>query len=367
MAYEKRGLRPFDVLDRTQKLLGDRLRIQCPRIPDQVQPLEGNQGLEPHGVVNGAIAASGGTLMLDADQYLNGTVGLYFGLNDGDWNQITRVVAEEIESIFGRLSDAPVNLLVTVTNTRLRINHVVLDVPLSDWLSGDSWRFDLVGAGATRDRPRPLKMPQDGCSITVQFVLGADLPERLRVQTRPWRKGSWLARWTVKVSANRGSGLAPRPLTPEVRRLHGLGDECTSLIDVRGDVNGICMVSNLEDVLTVYIDKDVLDSASELKPNGEPKRPAANALLGRIVMDTYRAFVFALNTDAEIESFDVDDDDHKRTFTHYLLGRAAGYARISTAEALNIMKDQPNKFIALLEGSLNLRISDAHLLDLRGN
>lgn len=365
MAYEKRGLRPFDVLDGTQKLLGEKLRVQSPRIPDGCLPAEGNQGLKPHGVPDGAIAAPGGTLLLDADQYTTNTVGLYFGLNDGDWSEISRKVGEEIDAIFGNRVDAPVNLLVTVTNTRLRMSHVVMEMPLTDWMYGETWRFDLVHAGASPDRPRPLRMPQDGCAITVQFVLRSDLPEAFRRQGRPWRKGSWLAKWVVKVAANRGSGLAPRPLNAEVRRLRGLGDLCTSFIDLRSERSGICMAADLDEVVTVYIDEALLRSVSTLRRNGQPELPASDSLLNRIVMDTYRALIFAITSDEELDSFDVDEDDHKRTFTFHLLKRVSDYAKISEAEALNVLRDQPNKFIALLEGNLNLLASDNHLLTLK--
>ena len=364
MAYEKRGLRPFDVMDRTQRILAEKLRVQCPRIPDGHEPLLGNQALLPHGVTGGAIAAPGGTLLLDMDQYTSATIGLYFGTHDFDWGEITRVAMDEIESIFGRLADAPVNLLVTVTNTRLRMKEVLVDLPIGDWLGG-SWRFDLVSAGGSSSRPRPMKMPQDGCSIHLQFVLRSDLPEKLRIQGRPWRKGSWLAKWEVKMTANRGSGLAPRPLTEEVRRLHGLGDACSSFVDIRGENSGICMASDLAEFLTVYIDIGLLAAASELKVNGEPVRPASNPLLGRIVMDVYRSLVFALNVDEELDSFDVEEDDHRRTFTYHLLSRVGEYAEVSAAEALNILKDQPNRFVALLEGSLRLLELDRSLLELK--
>ena len=41
------------------------------------------------------------------------------------------------------------------------------------------------------------------------------------------------------------------------------------------------------------------------------------------------------------------------------------YARIPDAEALNVLRDQPNKFIALLEGSLDLLSLDMNLLELK--
>jgi len=354
-------------MDGTQSELNKLLRVQSPRIPDGHNPPEGNLALVPHGVKDGSIVSPGKTLLLDSDQYTTNTIGLYFGTNESDWQRITSLAGKEIDAIFGRRQDAPVNLLVTVTNTRLRIHEVLIDVPFDTWVGNESsWKFDLVAAGNTPDRPRSLRMPQDGCTLTIQFVLRSDLPEKLRVRERPWRKGSWLAKWEVKISAAKGSGLAPRPLTKEVRDLHGLGNSCTTFIDFRGEQSGICLKSDLTEILAVYIDEELLNSASALDRKGGFLKPAGGAVLNRIVMDTNRALVLAISHDDELDSFDLDSDDHKRTFTYHLLGKVSSYADISEAEALLILKDQPHKFLAILEGSIDLLGSDKSLLELKG-
>ncbi len=209
-------------------------------------------------------------------------------------------------------------------------------------------------------------MPGDGSEILVQFVLSSELPERFRIQGRPWRKGSWLARVKINVAASKGSGLAPRPLTPEVREAFNLGQQCTSYIDFRGDPSGLCMERDLSEVLSVYIDMDLLERAGRVKPSGELENPAGDSIFARLVMDTYRTLVFALWRDDELETFDVDDEQHRYTFTYSMLQRVATYANVSIEEALNILKESPSRFCSMIEGSLNLLSSDNRLLGIGG-
>lgn len=369
MGYEKRGLRPFETMDETQKALDLYLRVQSPRIPDGFQPAVGNMALTPHGVGDGgSIAARNGTVLLDPGQFVTNTFGLYFGTHVDHWQEMTRAVISDIERIFGKVADAPVNLLVTATNKRLRQMQILLNEPVSEWLGNDlEWRRTIVEAGNNSIRPRPFRMPQDGCEINVQFVLRDNLPQKLRVLGRPDRKGSWLARWVIKVSATKGSGLAPRPLTPEIRQINRLGDGCTSFIDFRGDYSGLCKLNNLADVLTVYIDQELLTRASEQNRNGEPICAASNSVITRIVMDTYRSLIHALSHDDQLTDFDPENTEDRYTFTFLLIEKVANYAAISEAESLNILRELPNKFMSLLEGANNLVMSDRALLNLKGS
>lgn len=366
MAYEKRGVRPFETMDATQTRLNANLRIQSPRIPDGFQPLFGNLGLTPHGVDDGSIAAPGGTVVLSPDQYKSNSFGLYFGVHEDDWLEITRAATDDLTRIFGRIADAPVNLLVTVTNTRLNLTQVILDVPATTWLEHpDCWRWNLVDAGNTPTRPRPMRMPHDGCVITVQFVLREEVAEAKKVAGRPWRKGSWLAKVRVRVAATKGSGLSPRPLTTEIRELNSLGDHCTSFLDFHGEFSGFCFLRDLSDVLTVYIDEELLAIASRRNSTGVADKPASKGLINRWVLDTYRSLVHILSRDDQLSEFDVDMEDHRYSFTYQLLSRVNDYSNLSYAEALNVLRENPDKFIALLEGSMAMRSSDSALMDLR--
>ena len=366
MGYEKRAIRPFNTMDQTQRLLNYLLRVQSPRIPDGYLPPMGNQALKAHGVEDAKIAAANGALILSSEEFVTNSIGLYFGVHEDDWLQVTQAAVSDLEMIFGRVADAPVNLLVSVANTRLRQTQVLLNVPFSEWLANEeSWRWTVVQTGNSDTRPRPLRMPTDGCSVSIQFVLREHLPEKLQMLGRPWRKGSWLARWDVRVSATKGSGLAPRPLTQEVRDAYQLGNACTSYIDLRGERSGLCFVNDLTEVLSVYIDQDLLMKSMQLNNKGLPARAAGEAIVHRIVMDTYRSLVHALTHDDQLTDFDVDSAEHRYTFTYQLLQRASDYASITDSEALNILRESPNRFIALIEGSMNLLTTDNLLLDLR--
>ena len=147
MAYEKRGLRPFDTLDGTQALLRQMLRVQSPPIPDGFQPPLGSLGLSLIGVPKGSIAAHGGTLLLDRNDYMSAAIGIYFGVNDDDWQDLTNTVGFELDAVFGNRSQAPVNVVVTITNARLKQVHQVLNLSFNDWVSG-SWRRGELNAAS---------------------------------------------------------------------------------------------------------------------------------------------------------------------------------------------------------------------------
>ncbi len=367
MSYEKRGLRPFDVLDKTQTLLNQLVKLQSPPIPDGFLPPMGSQGLEPLGIDSnaGSIAGANGTLTLDQEQFRTNAVGLYFGVNDEDWRHLIDTLDDELSDIFGRSSLAPVSIVVTATNTRLKQQVLLLRETYGQFVQSDSWRRLLVPAGDTADRARPFRMPQDGCIVTVQFVLHEDLPVSERQPGRPWRKGSWLAKIRIKVSAARGSGLAPRFLTEQLRRRLGVGDRSSSYVDLRADTSGLHLVTDLSEVMSVFIDEEALKKATELKPNGEFATPAGEALVLRWVMDTYRALVHAFRFDDRLDEFDPDVDEHRHTYLYGLLQQVSEYGDVTIDEALNILKDQPNRFVALIENSLDLNGADGEILRLR--
>lgn len=366
MAYERRGLRPFETMDVTQTLLNSLLRIQSPRIPDGLQPPLGSLGLTPYGVDNGSIAAPGGTVVLSPEEYKSNTFGLYFGVHEDDWGAITRAAIEDLERIFGKVSDAPVSLLVTASNTRLNQMQVILDTPFQDWCDhSDQWRWDLVSAGNNSGRPRPLRMPSDGCVLTVQFILREELVEGRRLTGRPWRKGSWLARARIRVAATKGAGLSPRPLTKEIRTLNGVGEHCTSFLDFHGDFSGFCFVRDLSDVLTVYIDEDLLLAAARRTSKGVLEHPGSLVLINRWALDTYRSLVHILSRDEQLSDFDVDLEEHRYSFTYQLLTRVHNYANLTFTEALNTLRENPDRFMALIEGSMLMKQSDSQLLNLR--
>ena len=363
MPFEKRNLRPFDALDKTQSKLTQLLRIQSPPIPAGFQPPLGGIGTSPLGVANGHIAAANGTLLMDRDEYLSAGIGLYFGTNEDEWLDLTKTASQELETLFGRVADAPVSIVVSVTNTRLKQVHQLASIPFNDWVNS-SWRHPLVKAGATANRPRPLRMPQDGCAFQVQFLLSEDLPKTLRVSGRPWRKGSWLARISIRVVSSHGGGLAPRPLTDQVRERFRLGSNTSSFVDLRGDRSGICMVSDLSEVLTVYIDEKLLKDASEINDRGEHLRIGAAPLINFWVMEIYRGLIYLFSSDPELDGFDPTVEQHRQSFLFSLLSQIEDAGLATVEEALLLLQDQPFRVSALAEHLLGLRLSEQSLLEL---
>jgi hypothetical protein len=367
MSYERRGLRPFETMDATQKSLNSLLKVQSPPIPSGYVPPLGSQALKPLGLEPGAgsIAGANGTLILDADQYTTNAIGLYFGINDDDWRELLRVVDKDLSALFGKSRLAPVSVLVTATNSRLRQVAELIREPYEEFARSDTWRRLIVRAGDNDARPRPFRMPDDGCAITVQFVIDEDVPAANRKPGMPWRKGTWLARWRIRVTATRGSGLAPRFLTDEARQRFGVGSRSSIYVHFPAGYEDLSKATDLGDLVSVYIDQSALEKASELKPNGELATPGGEAMMVHWVMDTYRSLVAAIRMDDSLQEFDTDDEESRQSYLYSLLQQVSDHGGLSIDEAFNVLKDQPERFIALIEHSLDRLKFDQHLLQLR--
>lgn len=364
MSLEKRGVRPFDTLDATQSLLNRTIRLQSPPIPDGFQPPLGNLGLTPIGVQIGQVAGPGGTLVLEHDQYVGGPIGLYYCTNDDDWQTLTAETGKELDRIFGRRMDAPVNVVVSLANTRLKQVEILSSETFAEWASND-WRRMLTKRATGKQRPRALRMPADGCVLSIRFLLHSDLPPARRIAGRPWRKGSWLARVDINISSAVHGGLQPRPMNDAIRERFGLGSHTSLFVEFRGNCSGLHAVTDLSDVVSVYIDESLLAGAMELTPQGKPIRAAGDSLVNRWVLDTYRTLIDCYSKDDRLEEFDVNNDEHRRTFLFSMLSRVEEACRISVEEGLLVLKDQPTRFAALFEHVLAVRQSDELLLGLR--
>lgn len=365
MGYEKRSVRPFETLDRSQKLLNQFVRVQCPPIPDGMSASFGNGALTPIGVNEGAIAAPGGTLVLRKEHYVGEAIGLYFGVNEADWEELVTEMGHEIDAIFGRRGEVPVSVMVTLTNSRLKQVEILSVTPFDEWASG-GWRHVIAKRVKGEGRPRALRMPADGCALGIRFVLHNDLPVDRRLPARPWRKGSWLAKVEIDISSAKGGGLLPRPMNDSIRSRFGLAAHTSLYVDFRGSTSGLHAATDLADVITVYIDEELLMGALEENAKGEPLRAAGGPLVNRWVLDTYRTLIEMLSRDDRLDEFDPDDPAHQRTFLYSMLSNVEGECGIAMDEALLILKDQPNRFAALYEHVLHLKQHDQRLLGLKG-
>lgn len=364
MAYEKRLVRPFEAMDKTQEMMTRLIRVQSPRIPDGVQPPLGSQGDKPLGSESGSISKSNGTVVLTAEEYQTNSFGLYFGLEEASWNDFLKAIEEDLSSIFDAV-ELPVALVATAVNSRLKKIVELLRVPYRTLISSpNTWRWDIVPPGKNELRPIPFQMPVDGCTIEIKFVLDSDLPQRLRAPGRPWRKGTWLARSSIRVSAGRGSGLAPRSLTNEIRRQFNLGESCSSFVEVLNDGEGVCMSVELDGLICVYVDPKILDAAGSVNNQGLPMNQNGALIFDKVASEVFHVLVMLFHGDELIEEFDPIDAECKRTVLFGMLERVAEYRGISEEEAFNTLKDRPAQFMAMHDGSMNLLNVDKALLGL---
>ena len=163
--------------------------------------------------------------------------------------------------------------------------------------SADKWRKLIVKATARGDRPRLLRMPKDGAVLRVQLVLSRDIDQSKRRLGSPWRKGSWLARASVKIKAKAGRGLNPTPMTPEIRSRYGLGEKTVVYPHFFDGTSGLCEVEDLSDVAAFYVDEDLLTEFTSNKPDGSLVNPAGQAVQFQWAMTFYRAFFAAVGRD----------------------------------------------------------------------
>jgi len=349
MPSETRYLRPFDAMERTQALMSQTLRVQSPPIPGDFQPPDGSQGLEPLGVIRGSIAQNRGTLNLDEAGFLSDAVGLYLGLNEAEWDDFIGTAREEINGLVGASPDPPVSLLVTVYNQRLRQREILLDMPFRDLEASPSkWRQVIVKSTDRSDRPRLLRMPKDGALLSIQFVLSRDIEKSRRRTGSPWRKGSWLARVTVKIRAKAGRALSPTPMTAEIRSRYSLGTNTVVYPHFFEGADGLCEVEDLSDVVTFYVDEELLKEFTNTRENGSLVNSAGQAVQFQWAMMLYRSFVAAVGRDPGLELFDpVDADRH--TFLASLVADVAGELGTSPEEALNVLRERPEQFLSVVE------------------
>jgi hypothetical protein len=362
MAYEKRLVRPFEAMDKTQEMMTRLIRVQSPRIPDGFQPPLGSQGDKPLGSDAGAIAKPSGTVILTAEEYQSNSFGLYFGLEDSSWNEFVKAIQEDLNIIFEAV-ELPISLVVTASNSRLKKIVELLRVPYRALISAPNlWRWDIVQPGNNSSRPIPFQMPVDGCTIDIKFVLDSDLPQRLRAPGRPWRKGTWLAKSSLRVSSGRGSGLLPRSLTPEIRRQFNLGESCSSFVEILNDGEGVCMSSELDELICVYVDPKILDAAGSVDNQGLPANQTGPLIFDKFASEVFHVLVMLFHSDKLIDEFDPVNSECKPTVLFGLLERVASYRGISEEEAFNILKSRPSQFMAMHDGSMELLKTDKALL-----
>jgi hypothetical protein len=288
-------------------------------------------------------------LVMSTDDYLSSRFVLWFYRNITDHETFAKAVVEEIAGIYPGLEDV-IHLVVAVHNKRLKMTDLVLHQPIRS--ASDIPMFvNLHEIGADNRRPRPLQTPGDGCEISVEFLLGRDLSNRERQPFRAWRKGSWLARVAIGIATSGAlSGPQPLPLTDSVRTAKSVPPEALHYIDFVLTGPSLLSAETFDEVLQFYVDEEVLQSVMENPLGGWSQRIQIGWIL-----DVAKTFVLvALRTEG-FDDFDPDAAPWSGSVLRAILDKAMESPGVETAQdALELLRDEPGRFFALLEDRAGL-------------
>ena len=321
MSRETRIVRPF--------ILGNRLD----RCLDGVRVQFGAKCCEPGGNI----------LVDDPDEYMRSVPKLSWEEDDIRFNAFRAALVRRLRN-HGIEPDAAA-LVVTAYTGYLKITDVLVSRPVStiDALARESVFHHP-------DRPRALDASTHGATITAYLVLRRDIE---RVTLRPWRKGTWLAAVTFRIRTGATQQLfRPIPMDAETRTTFGLPKNCVQYLNM-GDHEPIQPYED-SSAPEFYVDTDLLARLD---------RAAGDTVGSVLQVQLVRDFVAGVVMDVVARD---SDSATSLTWTELkgsLFGRivamAAGKdASVQEREGVaQLVRKNPGRLIALVEGALKLRLS----------
>lgn len=238
------------------------------------------------------------------------------------------------------LEPADIELMVVVSTPYLRLADVVYREPLDQWKNIQ----ESIDLQRTERSARAFDTPTGGVDILVAICLSRDLePKRLR----PHRKGTWLSRARFRLRTELGDfGLTLATLDDEERNRLGLGPDCWKFVELSDPT--AMLDSNLNDVVTVYVDEQTLASISKA-----PNTPPARLLQMQLFLDTVSKIIIACSQWPELDEISVDELDG--TVLGQLVAIATHSAgddepdRDALSRSLSLLRTDPGRFLSRLE------------------
>lgn len=235
------------------------------------------------------------------------------------------------------LNGGDISLAIIASSPTLKMTDVVADVPL-----GELRTLERVYRVADRRRPRALMAPRGGCNLSLYLYLNRTL---VPAALRPWRKGTWLAKADFRVRTDLGaSGFTPRPLDDEQRKRLGLHDKTVRYVEI-DDAGLIADAADLS-TLDVWVDAELLAQL-----NANSRSPAAEALQRQIFIDAVSAIVYSASRLLDSQTY----SDLEETIVGRVIDLVAGSKASDDAKdsAVNMVKNNPARFVALTEGVID--------------
>jgi hypothetical protein len=333
MSRERRSLRPFETLDRSQRLLREAVRITT----------HDSQSRE---------AAVGQSLVLTRDEYLDENIDLWLHRNPGDHRSLVDQMVAEAESMYPDDADA-VRFVVTLSNSRLKIADKVIDEPLvPGGAISMKWALAERGVDKRHRRPRALQTPGDGCETVVSLLLGRDIPLPRRKPGFAWRKGSWLARVIVRIKCADGmSGPRPLALTPELRVSMGLPPGCLQHVRFRRpSPEDLLTVSSLDEALDFFVDERLLAAVLD-----DPRSTMSSWLQTTWILDVIRSYLGNTRRAAGFADVDITSDEVSGSLLRAILDKYThGGDPDELQDALAEIHDDLDRFMSVLQDRAEL-------------
>lgn len=233
----------------------------------------------------------------------------------------------------------PVGLAVIVSSSYLKIADVLIVQPL-----GEVQRTTALTHGTPA---RPFGSVFHGCDVEAFLVLLEELDEAM---LRPWRTATWLSRARFELRTGRdGAGFNVLPLTDELRSRLGLGKKTLRYVDLPLSPLELSFAS----AVNLYVDGDLL-----ARLHKEMSKNWAIAFSDQLAVDVLAAIALRALADPQIHDADWS------TVSETLLGAVILMVEGNTAgddaatrrqELLEMLRYQPNRFIALIEGAVEMR------------
>jgi hypothetical protein len=333
MARETRSLRPFEVLDETQRLMRD--GVQVTSIDPEKRAAFDSQ-----------------CLTLSFDQYVSEKIVLWFFRHKEESHLFWKTVINEVDGLY---PDTPgvVHLVVSISNKRLRMTDVIYDQPV---LAGDkpllSLQLDSLSVG--KGRPRQLQTPKDGCEVLVEFLLGRNLTPKERRPGMAWRKGSWLARSRIRVAGSSDlTGPTPLALSSATREQLSIPPNAVHFCRLLKTGSALLAAETFDDALEFYVDEGLLDSILV-----DPGAVLAQRHQIDWILEVAKVLIMATTSTPDFADFDPGIEPWSGSILRAILDKVVdpkGEGPISNIQdALNLLEGEPNLFLSHLQDRARL-------------
>ena len=277
-------------------------------------------------------SADSGALNVPASDYKNGSI--FLRLNKKDMASFSEVFVNHLAET--DLTEKDIEFLVFATTPFLRITKILWRGNIDDLSSVGQ---DLQLANGVR--PDPFRSPKAGCEVTFAAVLKKTLPKK---PLTPHRSGTWLAKAHFSISTDDGEiGFTPRPLTGEDRVNLGLHPGVLRYVEV----SDVLSPETTEQDVILWADEELLNAAL-----AQPNSHGARAFLHQLSLTAISAIVTSAQQELNGQRIEWDEIQGS-LLARIIIGRDPKMSQTSKQKYLEMVIQEPNKFIALIEDRIS--------------